>query len=57
MNNPEPDKIKKERSKQGLTQTQAAELIHSKLRSWQDWEGGRRKMHLAFWELFLIKSK
>ncbi len=57
MNNPNPIQIKAERQKLSLTQTQSAELIHSKMRTWQDWEGGQRKMHPAFWELFLIKSK
>lgn len=54
---PTPEQIKESRMDAGLTQTQAADLIYSKIRSWQHWENGDRKMHPAFWELFLIKSK
>jgi hypothetical protein len=38
-----------------LTQTQAAALIYCTLRAWQDWEGGQRRMHPAFFELFELK--
>lgn len=38
-----------------LTQTAAAELIYSTLRSWQDWEYGNRPMHPGLFELFQIK--
>lgn len=52
-----PNKIKEARESAGLTQTQAAELIGAKLRTWQDWEYGKRNMPLAKWELFNIKTK
>ena len=52
-----PEVLKQARIESGLTQTQAAELIHSKLRTWQDWEAGKAKMHLGLWELFLIKKE
>ncbi|RBH90728.1 XRE family transcriptional regulator [Xanthomonas oryzae pv. oryzae] len=39
----------------GLTQTEAAALVHSNIRSWQKWELGERRMHPAFWELFRLK--
>jgi DNA-binding transcriptional regulator YiaG len=52
----DPKKIKEARLKAGLTQTQAAELVHSSLRSWQHWESGARRMDGAHWELFLIKT-
>jgi DNA-binding transcriptional regulator YiaG len=39
----------------GLTQTEAGALIHCALRTVQDWEAGKRKMHKAFWDLFLRK--
>lgn len=39
----------------GLTQTQAAELVHSSLRTWQQWEADDRGMHPGLWELFTIK--
>jgi DNA-binding transcriptional regulator YiaG len=37
-----------------LTQSQAAALIGAKLRTWQEWEGGRRNMPPAKWALFAI---
>lgn len=57
---PEPAEIKTERLAAGLTQTQAAKLVHASLKTWQNWEsetGESRKIPLASWELFLIKSK
>lgn len=51
-----PEKIKEVRLGSGLTQTQAAEMIHRKLRTWQEYEAGDREIDLAVWELFLIKS-
>lgn len=56
MNNPPPADIRLAREAAGLTQTQAAALIHCGLRAWQKWEAGDRKMHPAFWELFQIKN-
>lgn len=53
---PDPKKIRQARERAGLTQEAAGELIYSARRSWQDWEAGRRKMHPAFYELFLIKT-
>jgi DNA (cytosine-5)-methyltransferase 1 len=55
MKLPTPDKIKIARTDAGLTQTQAADMIYSKLRSWQHWEDGDRKMHPGLFELFTIK--
>lgn len=52
---PTPADIKAARQAAGLTQTQAAELVHTKLRAWQQWEAGDRAMHAAFWELFRLK--
>ena len=54
--NPEPSKIIAGREAAGLTQTQAARLVHSSLRTWQQWEAGDRKMHPGMWELFRLKS-
>jgi DNA-binding transcriptional regulator YiaG len=59
--NPPPADIIAAREAAGLTQTEAAELVHSALRTWQQWEAepgtdGHRRMHPAFWELFLIKT-
>ena len=54
---PAPEAIKAARAAAGLTQTQAAALVYCTLRGWQDWEGGKRAMHPAFFELFLHKTK
>lgn len=52
---PEPSEIKATRLEEKLTQAEAADLIHSRLRTWQDWEAGKAKMHAGLWELFLLK--
>lgn len=39
-----------------MTQHQAASVVHVSQRTWQQWELGKRRMHSAFWELFLIKT-
>lgn len=55
--NPTPDEIRAARERAGLTQTEAARLIHCGLRSWQQWELGERRMHPAMWELFKLKMR
>lgn len=59
--NPKPAEIRAAREAAGLTQTEAAELIHCSLNAWQQWESDlpnqHRKMHPAFWELFEIKAR
>lgn len=55
--NPTPEAIRAARHAAGLTQTQAAALVYCALRGWQDWEAGKRAMHPAFFELFLLKAK
>lgn len=54
--NPTPADIIAGREAAGLTQTQAAGLVHGSLRTWQQWEAGDRRMHAGLWELFRIKS-
>jgi DNA-binding transcriptional regulator YiaG len=54
---PLPARILTARQRARLTQTQAAELVHTTCRVWQQWEAGDRGMHPAFWELFLLKAK
>ncbi len=49
---PSSTRIKKLRSCAQLTQSQAAAISHSALRSWQDWESGRRLMHPAIFRVF-----
>lgn len=53
--NPTPAEILAARKAARLTQTAAAAVIYKRLRTWQDWEGGIRKMDYAFWELFQLK--
>lgn len=53
---PSVAQISAARKHAGLTQTEAATKIYSKLRTWQDWEGGARRCHPAIFELFLIKT-
>jgi len=55
--NPPPDDIRAARELAGLTQTEAAALLHTTCRVWQQWEAGDRRMHPAFWQLFNIKLK
>jgi DNA (cytosine-5)-methyltransferase 1 len=55
--NPAPSEIKAARHKAGLSQSVAASLIHSTLRTWQDWEAGKARMHPGLWELFRAKTK
>lgn len=56
MIKPSPYEIRAYRLAAGLTQTEAARLIHTACRTWQQWESGDRKMHPAFWELFQYKQ-
>jgi len=52
---PSPDEIRARRLAAGLTQRQAAELVHATLRAWESWEQGERPMHPGLFELFGIK--
>mgnify|MGYP000917526335 CR=1 FL=1 len=54
--NPAPNEVRAAREAVGLSQSAAADLIHSTLRTWQDWEAGKARMHPGLWELFRIKS-
>ena len=54
--NPTLDEIVNARISAGLTQSQAADVVYSGLRSWQQWEAGDRRMHPGLFELFLIKK-
>ena len=53
---PSPSTIRQLRLSLGLTQAQAANVIGATRRAWQEWEGGRRNMPGAKWELFLLKT-
>lgn len=52
---PVPESIRAARAAAGHTQTQAARVIYSTLRTWQKWEGGERRMHPALFELYVLK--
>ena len=56
MTQPTPQQIKSARAAAGLTQEQAAAVIHKKQLAWQRYESGDRAMDAAYWELFLIKT-
>ena len=55
--NPSPETIRRHREELGLSQAAAAAIIYSAERSWQDWEAGARRMHPAFWELWMLKTE
>ena len=55
--NPTPATIRAARARAGLTQAEAAALVHTTCRVWQQWEAGDRSMHPAFWELWRDKAK
>jgi DNA-binding transcriptional regulator YiaG len=54
--NPSPEDIRAAREAAELSQTAAAALIHSTMRTWQDWEAGKARMHPGLWELFRLKT-
>lgn len=47
--NPRPEEIRALRESYGLSQTAAAAMAYSTLRSWQNWEAGTVRMHPAIW--------
>jgi transcriptional regulator with XRE-family HTH domain len=49
-------RVKAARSEAGLTQAQAAKIIHTSINNWQNWEQGRYKVAPALYELFLLKT-
>ena len=53
---PTPEQIRAAREAAGLTQVEAADMVHAALNTWSQWERGQRQMHAAFWELFRIKA-
>jgi len=54
--NPNPDEIIGMRINAGITQQQAAAIVHAGLRTWQQWEAGDRRMHPALFDYFLLKT-
>lgn len=59
--NPTAAEVRAARFEAGLTQAQAATLVHATPRNWQQWEdatGGTnaRRMHPGLWDLFRIRA-
>lgn len=55
-NNPSMLIVRMRRQEAGLTQVEAADLIHKSLDTFRGYERGRIVMQLDTWELFLIKT-
>lgn len=53
--NPTPEEIRRVRESADLTQVEAARLIYTSARAWQQWEAGERRMHPAWWTLFRLR--
>jgi len=49
-----PAAIKQARHSAGHTQTKAAQSVFVALRTWQDWEAGKRRMPQSAWILYLL---
>jgi len=61
MKSPSTKQIRSARNKAGMTQTNAALVVYTTLRTWQNWEttvgkGNHRSMPLAIFHLFLLKT-
>ena len=56
MTPPTAAQISAARERAGLSQQQAAALVHVDIRSWRRWELAERAVNLAAWELFLLRS-
>ncbi|TCK36705.1 hypothetical protein B0G84_5718 [Paraburkholderia sp. BL8N3] len=52
---PTKEQIRAAREKAGISLATASALIYCHRFTWAKWETGDRKMHPAFWELFLAK--
>lgn len=50
------DHVSALRRQLGFSQAEAAKLVHQTSKTWSNWELGKRKMHVAFLELFLRKT-
>lgn len=54
---PTARQVKEARARYGLTAAEAARLVYVTGDAWFKYEGGRRAMDAARWELFLIKAQ
>lgn len=53
---PSKEQIRSARLAVGLTALEAATMVHRSRRNWFQWEKDERKIDLACWELFLLKT-
>jgi DNA-binding transcriptional regulator YiaG len=53
---PTPEEIFELRTRLGISQAAAADLVHCSAIAWGQWERATRKMNAAAWELFTIKA-
>lgn len=55
---PRPEEVRQYRDAAGLTQQQAADVIYTSLRNWENWEQGygERRMPASAFELFLLRT-
>ena len=53
---PTPDEIRKWRAAHGLTQREAAALIHGTVSAFENYEQNLRRLHPGLWELLQIKT-
>jgi putative transcriptional regulator len=49
---PKGTEVRELRETFGISQTEAAEMVYSTLRSWQNWEADEVSMHPAIWAWF-----
>lgn len=52
---PTAQQVRELRARAGLTQAEAARLVHTNERRWREWEAGQHRMAPATYELALIK--
>ncbi|MNQ49920.1 hypothetical protein D3C85_638420 [compost metagenome] len=57
MKSPTPEEIFELRTRLGVSQAAAADLVHHSAIAWGQWERATRKMNAAVWELFTIKAE
>lgn len=51
-----PQQVKDARARSGLSAEKAGALVYVSGRMWRKYEAGDAPIHLACWELFLIKT-
>lgn len=57
VRSPTKEEVRAAREAAGLSQAAAAERVHARLRTWQDWEYGHNRMPVAAMHLFCILSE